>query len=408
MANQPGMGILAPVGSTLASLGWKNYSAGSLGLTAAQDWQNRISGPGVVWYHNFDSAAEVNMFRWSNTVGDDPLATGRPTSPNCAWISSGGADGGGYLRIRQLAASNNAPDWIRPFSPLVGGTTNGNGRGVGNNDPGMGTLTPQAWNPTQGGSANFNWNFGAKPGWWGHPSQANSFFDSGVNSKFYLQIRIKTDPNRTFNSSTTYPNQTTGKSHVFTAMGPTSIAQAQVVLQCFFNKNIPIVPGMPNYHNAYSHGQPGGNVGWGDCMTNPPPGNIQIQMASDLIGLGICSPYNNQVNGCWAYNTDGSWDTLEYEITPSTNGGTGHIKVWAQHQGQFTFTKIWDFDIVFTYEQGTQSNGAPYRNGWNALWLAAYNNADPFGASTPDFPQYDMSFDQIVFSRDFIPFPQGV
>lgn len=46
--------------------------------SAAADWAARISGPGVVWYHNFDNAAEVNQFLWSSGYGggNDPNRNG--------------------------------------------------------------------------------------------------------------------------------------------------------------------------------------------------------------------------------------------------------------------------------------------------------------------------------------------
>src|SRR4029079_14111486 len=66
---------------------------------ATADWAARIAGASVVWYHNFDTAAEVDQFRWTTGYGggQDPLAKGSGGS-FVAWRSSGGADGGGFLR----------------------------------------------------------------------------------------------------------------------------------------------------------------------------------------------------------------------------------------------------------------------------------------------------------------------
>ena len=38
---------------------------------AAGDWQSRISGPGVVWFHGFENDDEVNNFRFGGGIGTD-------------------------------------------------------------------------------------------------------------------------------------------------------------------------------------------------------------------------------------------------------------------------------------------------------------------------------------------------
>ena len=92
-------------------------------IDAEQDWQSRISGPGVVWYHNFESEAEVSRFRWYDGINDmDNVGDG-----TCRHIATDGVTGGGCLEIAIPTGGTAGSTWIRPFSPLTGAT---NGRGV--------------------------------------------------------------------------------------------------------------------------------------------------------------------------------------------------------------------------------------------------------------------------------------
>src|SRR5262249_38091603 len=113
----------------------------SCNVAPAADWQTRISGPDVVWYHNFDTAAEVNQFRWAGGYGrgNDPLLRAPNAATVLAWQPSGGADGGGYMRMFRPAGTGIADSyvWWRQLSPLTGAS---NGRGV--DDPGASGTIP--------------------------------------------------------------------------------------------------------------------------------------------------------------------------------------------------------------------------------------------------------------------------
>src|SRR5690606_27585523 len=75
------------------------------GYTAEQDWLIRSGQdsnnpqPGVVWFHDFRSDAEVNQFRWTPGYmgGNDPLAVGSnsqaPVPTNTRRITTDGIPG---------------------------------------------------------------------------------------------------------------------------------------------------------------------------------------------------------------------------------------------------------------------------------------------------------------------------
>jgi len=70
---------------------------------AEADWQERISGAGVVWFHDFRTDDEVNNFRWTPGYGNgnDPLAVGSAYAKYVRRITTDGITGGGCLEIFQ-------------------------------------------------------------------------------------------------------------------------------------------------------------------------------------------------------------------------------------------------------------------------------------------------------------------
>ena len=78
------------------------------------DWLARTSGPGVVWFHDFRSDAEVDAFRWAGGYGNDPNDVHRPGL--CRRNVSDGITGGGCLELIYPVGSSAAPGWWRPFS----------------------------------------------------------------------------------------------------------------------------------------------------------------------------------------------------------------------------------------------------------------------------------------------------
>ncbi len=332
--------------------------------TAAADWLTRISGPGVIWYHNFDNAAEVDNFRWTNSYagGNDPLAVGSSYASNTKWVATGGADGGGYLQLfRPAGTSGDGTYWWRPFSPLTGAS---NGRGT--DDPGgsgtFGHLAPQVYTPSDGSSTLWDWATVPKPGWYGHASYADSTFDG---TDFYIQVRVKVDPNRT-----TPGNIQVGKLVSYSTTRNSYTNQEVVTYSADFATG---GVGVPNRHNMYE----GYNY-------------------RPLKGSGYSSGTQNPKN--WAYSF--GWDTLLFHCTPGTNGGSDNggtntrLEVWAAHEGETAYTKIWDITYAAYFDGGTY-----FKNGWNAFLCWIYQN----GLQNSAFYQ---KYDQIIFSKASIACPQ--
>ncbi|MEO1202679.1 MAG: hypothetical protein AAFX10_08230, partial [Pseudomonadota bacterium] len=116
---------------------------------AEADWQARIADPGVVWYHDFRSDAEVDAFRWAGGVGNDPNDQARPNTVRR--ITSDGITGA-CLEVIRRAGSADPANWWRPYSPLDTGS------GKSEPDPGAdGTIPVRPWQPQQGGNQTANW-----------------------------------------------------------------------------------------------------------------------------------------------------------------------------------------------------------------------------------------------------------
>ncbi len=354
---------------------------------AAADWANRISGSDVVWYHNFDTESEVDQFRWHSKVdppmgsswgGNDPTSAGT-NSDQCIHVASGGADGGGFLRLSYpLGNTFGGCYWWRPFAPFTG---SGNGRGV--NDPAAGgTITLQSWNPTEGGSQTANWQGSAtNPAWYGDSASAAANPTKYHGTSFYLQVRVRraTMPGPPPDAAP-YTN-ITGKFVWFTTTSSSATVQEIVTYGQSASEDVVDVQGRHRMYGGYNFNPfgLGGQHNETDTIDN-------IDGVSD-----------------WRYS--GGWDTLLYKITPGPDSGTGgnrgQIEVWAQHDLTLypaevgVYTKIWD--LVYTNHYETDST---YYPGWNALLLAIYHNGSEF--LTEGFT-YD--YDQVIFSKATIPAP---
>jgi hypothetical protein len=337
--------------------------------TAAADWQARISGPGVVWHHNFDSEAEVNAFRWAGGYGggNDPVK-GDPDGQYISWVPSGGADGGGYMQLlRRAGSAGRGVDgnyWWRPFSPLTGES---NGRGQ--DDPAAGgTLTLGRYVATDRGNQGLTWarDSNPKPGWYGHPDDQNSFYDG---HDFYVQVRVMADPRRTSPG-----NIRVGKFTSFTNTNNSYTSQELVTYAGYWNgATSSATVGMPNIHNVYQ-------------------GYNYAPLAD--VASGLENPSSPQ----WAYSF--GWDTLLYHVVPGRHGvNETRFEVWAAHPGETSYTKIWDCTYPARYDSSGNTVGGVDRPGWNAMLCWIYHN----GAEMSEFWQ---RFDQIIFSKQFIPCPQ--
>jgi hypothetical protein len=378
-----------------------SFSSTPVPTSGSDNWSDRISGPGVVWWHNFDTVTEVNQFRWagewipgSGWGGQDPNAIS-PDGPRCQHVSSGGADGGGFLRLTYPAgATTSGAYWWRCLAPLTGA---GNGKGI--DDPAAaGTIPLQNWNVVSGGSTAALWSRDASnPAWYGSASAVAANPTKFQGTDFYLQIRIRRaqtpGPPRDATVGSD-PNNSTGKSFWLTTTNSTATQQEIV---------------------TYGQSTDGSGVGYADV--------VGTQSVHRMYGGYNFSPFgggqhNESVSisnidtvSDWRYS--GGWDTLLYHVTPGPEGGTGssrgRIEVWAQHDLTLfpsesgVFVKIWDTVYTNHFNTGTTNLGSPYYPGWNAVICAIYHNGAHFNGQG-----FQFDYDQIIFSKNTIPAPTSV
>ena len=321
-------------------------------VDAEADWAARINGPGVVWYHDFRSNAEVDAFRWAGGVGNDPNDLGRPGT-----VRRNTSDGitGNCLEIFRPAGSADGAVWWRPFSPM----DSGSGKPV--SDPAdNGLLTVENWSPTQGGAQTSKWN----KGYYGNSNYHSSHPGQFDGEEFYFQARVKVDPRRT--------NQSNGGKLFYFTLANRSATSQEIVTESGESHD-----GV-NYFSMYRSVSP-------PLEGDTPPGRNN-QPGSDL---GFCD-WPGQVSNCWS-RSDG-WDTFLYRIRHGLDSNSDTIvQVWAAHPGETEYTKIWDQDTVDLPFQSVE--------GHNALICSGYMNGQDF--STDIFHRYC----QLIFSRQFIACP---
>lgn len=355
--------------------------------TVANDWASRIADLNVVWYHSFDTVNEVNQFKWSSDYNfgkNDPASQGADAAL-CAWVASGGADGGAFMRLTYpVGAAHGRTYWWRPFAPFTAGTT---GRGVA--DPAAnGTIALQAFNVSDGSATTYSWGATASnPGWYGSPTEQAANPTKYQGNDFYVQVRVRRadTPGAPPDNPGGGYYSITGK-HVWFTCTNSSYCGQELVTNGQSVPNGDVV-GTRSRHMIYN-GQGFYELGQGNL------------------------PNESTTTSNWTLNWrySGGWDTLLYHITPGTSGGTGanrtRVEVWAQHDPSLypaesgVYTKIWDDLYTQTYDSGSNSAGAAYLPGWNALILAIYHNGSTFTTST-----FNFDYDQVIFSKATIPAP---
>lgn len=277
------------------------------------DWVARTSGAGVVWFHDFRNAAEVDNFRWRGGQGDDPNNTG---DGSVRHITTDGVNGAGCLEVFTAAGTQANCVWWRPLSPLTG---SGNGRGA--NDPGAaGSIDVQSFTPNpNSGYSNIN-SWGSR-GLYGHSSYASGSGFDGTN--YYLQMRVKISASRFAGG-----NPSAGKlnylSHTYR-----SLTGQEIVTQNNINRDF----------MAYRSGSP---------------------------PLEPSKQYGSEMSGYWQWPSD-EWVTVLYYIAPGRESVAETVfKVWIARAGATKYTKIWDTSVVpLSYD---------YDRGQNALILSSYMN----------------------------------
>jgi hypothetical protein len=350
---------------------------------AERDWMIRSGQdsatpqPGVVWFHDFRSAAEVNQFRWTPGYrgGNDPLAVGAngqaPFPGNTHRITDGIAGtGGGCLEIvRHVGSGGDTSEWWRPFSPL---RANGNGKST--DDPGAnGTIARKTWNPTDGSNTTQFWS----GGYYGHSSYASgsSEFDG---TEWWLQARIKMDPNRAASN-----NPQTGKLFYFTRTDR-SLTSQEIVTE-----SLERISGQ-NYFSMYRSGSP--------PLESDSPGisghGNQPNTSFGTVGDKLCRFDNNggRLANCWKWPA-GQWCTLMYHIRAGRSGlAETLVEVLAQETPGTAPVRIWN--------QPNCPLPLDVKMGHNALIVSGYMNQLSVGT------QFYHRVTQLIFSKQPIPFPQ--
>jgi hypothetical protein len=342
--------------STLAIAGGTSVTTACSGGSAEADWLARTSGSGVVWFHDFRTAAEVNAFRWSPGYGggNDPLARD-DTGPRVRHVANDGFGGGGCLEILRPAGSSEGSTWIRPFAPL-----NAPGNGKSANDPGAGGTVPRrTWSASDGGNQSANFTYG----WYGHTSYQSADPTHFDGNEFWMQMRVKRDPRRVSNGN---QNVTVGKLNYIAIMETSAGAPLQELV--IYSNGGPTA-GQNNFR-IY------GGAAYFEELSQEAGSNIQPGGTSAI----------------WQWNS-GSWDTVMYHMVMGRQGvDETLIEVFGAHAGETAFTKFWVQTFPYV--------GFDVRKGLQALICSTYNNA----ASMPQ--DYVERWTQIIFSKEAIACPQ--
>jgi hypothetical protein len=351
----PGVSLATPCPPTMLG-----GSGGSLcaPADAEADWLQRISGPGVVWCHDFRSAAEVDSFRWAGGHGNDPHDVARPGQ--CIHNTSDGITGGGCLELIYPIGSRSAPGWWRPLAPM-----NGTSNGRGADDPAAGgTIELAPWNPE-----NRSENEKFRRAYYAHPSYigADGFSPDQFNgSEFWLQFRIKIDANRYHDGTPA------GGKLSFLATTQQTLNQ-EIVKE---NRRTRLARWYTNF---------GSSPDTGSSLGNHP----YYQVGGD---------YDQCENSssCWHYEPD-KWVTMLYHLVPGTHKNKDTLfEVFVARQGQTEYEVLFSQNNTINFSP--INYGHPY--GWNSFQPSNYMNNQETSV------QWYQRYDQIIFSHDFIPCPQ--
>jgi hypothetical protein len=364
------------ISSTLA--GHAAAFRGPANTTALEaDWRARIAGVGVVWYHDFRTAAEVNQFRWANAYGQDPLDQARPGQTT--WVADDGITGGCLESRHNASGPPNPPDWWRPMCPLNAAS---NGRGIA--DPAAGgSLTLRSFSPTDGGDELLDLNNVGQYGPAAYHGDAS--FDG---TEYWLQMRVKISANRVNTGSG--PDGDEGGKILYFTNTRRSNSDQELVTNSYYNVG-GLGPTDANLFQMYRSG--------GTGLVDDDPGNGR-QVGGEYNG-GVCtsSPLND--SGCWFWPTDetsegeGRYVTLLYQIIPGLDDNADSVvRVWKAEWGETSYTKIWDQANVDLF----YDNDMP--RGHNAIILSGYQNQISF--SEEIWHRYA----QVIFSKNTIPCPQ--
>lgn len=357
----PGLAIaVKPCAPTLLD-SQGNPIGSSVCASPEADWQARISGTGVVWYHDFRADAEVDNFRWAGGHGNDPNDVTRPGQ--CVRNTSDGITGGGCLELIYPVGNTSAPGWWRPFAPMSGAS---NGRGI--DDPAAnGTLELPPWDPTNPGE-----NEGFRRAYYANPAYigASGFSEDQFNgSELWLQFRIKVDPNR-------YQTGTPSAGKLSFLATTQQTLNQEIVHQNMRDRR------SLWYTNFGSSPDTGGSMGI-DGGTKQPGG--------DYASCGTPTA----TDGCWLFD-GGEWTTFLYHVVPGTDGDKNTLfEVFVARQNQTSYETLFTQFNTINFSESEYGHPKAY----NSFQPSNYMNNQ--STSVAWYQRYD----QVIFSHEFIPCP---
>lgn len=309
-----------------------------------QDWQTRIAGPGVVWYHNFASKAEVDQFREDGDlsyVPDDgnPTTASLGTSQNSViWNSTDGLSGGGCLEIIRFAGSKDSRNWYRPMSPL---SSPGNGRS--SDDPAANGAIPL--------DADGAWGPPARTRSWQAGNYGPASTGSWEGNEFYIQYALK------ISSSRLTGRVFGGKIQYITRQDRSLTAQELVTSYDYDPEEWRIYKG--------GTGEISGDIG------NP------LHIFDEWVTYLVHVVPGDEVEGA----------------DPDEGGSNTRVNVYRHRANEQGYTHIFERnDLAIDYQNA-------YLKAWNAIIFSGYFNDFNF---PEDFYQ---RYDEVIFSRQFIPPP---
>ena len=189
---------------------------------------------------------------------------------------------------------------------------------------------------------------GSRIGRWGGGNWGPASTGSWDGDEFYLQFRLKLDPRR-------LADPLRGGKILYLTRTERSLVGQEIVLT---------YDGGSNNHNFLIYKQ-------GGVAISAAPGRLED----------------------WYLSND--WVTYMFHVVPGAeNQAATNITVYAAAMGQQTYTKVWESIGEKIDYQDT------YRKAWNAALFSIYHN----GINLPEFYQ---KYDQIIFSRGYIPCPQA-
>jgi len=391
---------------------------GSIGGSAPTDnFAVRAGAPMVVWAHNFESASEVNQWRW---VGGQ--MSPNPSGSQAQWASD---STGNFLRITVPTGGNTSDGWIRPMGAFAAGqpvgTSGGNGNGLTTDDPAAnGTVRKVVWNSSNTAEAyNYRQSYFTNPVIQVAYPYWPSIGDTGVydGTEFWLQVKVRI-------SSSRWNTGNPGGKLIFVDVTAQLSDLQEVVVRSVNNTGSGTVVGYDfyqtnpllmytsrgSYNNSTIDATQGGGDGAFSSGTSLEPGGPYATSCT----YGGADTAGN----CWEFPS-GEWTTLLFHMIPgqdtssytgtppagNTSGWPFHdttIEVWKCDVGDVGYTKIFEqFSLAWFYDTAPQSG----TNGPTGQWHAPAFNEVSFSAYMNGVNSsigWTQDFSEAIFSKDYI------